>query len=145
MKAPKVDLSSASDIAKKYGLAPGGRIQKMLNVQIATSSDRFVPFMQGMLKTSAYPLPASGTYIEWRTPYAQYLWYGKVMVDPITKKAAMFSENYGFWSRPNIQKELSERDLKFSGAPVRGPKWALRAWDTDKDQILANLEKEVGR
>lgn len=49
------------------------------------------------------------------SPYACYLYHGKVMVDPDTKKAGWFDQKEGRWrSRWHVKKVQSDRDLQFS-------------------------------
>jgi Minor capsid. len=144
MNKISVDLLGANQLIELKGLESNGKIQKMLTNQIAQSSERFTPFQQGVLTHSEFQDP-KGEYIEYNTPYARYLWHGKLMVDPISGKGASYSQEYGFWSRPGVQKELTNIDLKYSGAPIRGPKWVLRAWETDGAQIIRNLEKVVNK
>lgn len=52
---------------------------------------------------------------------------------------------YGFWSRPKVQKELTDIDLKFQGSPTRGPRWVKRAYIDNKDSILSSVEKFINR
>lgn len=140
----QIDMTKVDEIIKKKGLAPGGKIQKMLTNEVKNISDPYVPFSSGPLKNLIY-IPPSATYYEYVQPYARYHWYGKLMVDPITGKGAFFSEDYGFWSRPKTQKVLTDRDLQYQGAPQRGPKWTERAWAQHGQQVIANLEKELNR
>lgn len=140
----KIDMSNADEILQKHGLAPGGRIQKMLTNEIIKISDPYVPFATGILKNTAM-MSHDGTSIFYNAPYARYLWYGKLMVDPITKKGAFFKEGYGFWSRPGVTKELTDRPLQYQGAPQRGSKWVEIAWEKNGNQILSNLERLVNK
>lgn len=98
-------------------------------------SNDYVPFDTGALQASAF-VGEGGKAIIYNTPYARYLWYGKLMVDPITGKGAFFNSNYGFWSRPLTNKILTERPLVFSGAPRRGKMWVIRAYNDNKSALL---------
>lgn len=60
------------------------------------------------------------------------------MVDPVTHKGAFFSEDYGFWSRPNTPKVLTDIDLNFKGGGLRGAHWTERAWIDHKNDILTS-------
>lgn len=84
-----------------------------------------------------------GTAIEYETPYARYQYYGKLMVDPITGKGAFHSEDYGFWSRRYVKKKLTDRDLKYQGAPTRGSHWVERAWLANKDSLIEQTEDYI--
>ena len=117
----KVDFKSVDEILKERGLLPGGTVQKYLTNEIIGISDPYVPFDNGPLKNQTV-VAMDGTYYDYISPYARYHWYGKLMVDPVTKKGAFFNPDYGFWSRPGIQKELTNKDMSYREAPTRGPK-----------------------
>lgn len=140
----KIDISDINKIIEKHGLAPGGDVQKFVTNEILRISQPYTPFRSGILSGTAYIEP-DGTAINYVVPYARYLWYGKLMVDPITKKGAFHSPTYGFWSRPKVQKELTDKDLKYQGAPLRGPKWVERAYIDNKDAIITGTEKFANR
>lgn len=131
-----------NDILAKHGLENGGRVMKMFANEIIRLSDDYAPFDSGVLKNSAY---FDGEYIVYDTPYARYLWYGKLMVDPYTLKGAFFNEEYGFWSRPNTKKILSNRDLNYHNneTGLRGSYWVNRMWADYGDDICEAIEKSV--
>lgn len=138
----KVVLPTLESVADKSGVNPGGFAQKFFANEIVKLSDPYVPFKQGVLKNTVVISP-DATYIEYVAPYARYHWYGKLMVDPITKKGAFFSPDYGFWSRKGVPKELTDRDMSYIGAPQRGPKWVERMWQSDGKQICASVERLI--
>lgn len=140
----KIDMSSADEIIQKHGLAPGGMIQKMLTNEILKISDPYTPFLTGVMKNSA-TIAIDGTAIFYNTPYARYLWNGKLMVDPITKKGAFFKEGYGYWSRPGVQKELTETPLKYHGSSLRTSQWVIEAWKKHGKEITSNLERMINK
>lgn len=142
--ACKVDLKKAEQILKERGLLPGGEIQKFLTNEVIRISDPYVPFDNGALKNQIAIAP-DATYYDYISPYARYHWYGKLMVDPITKKGAFFNPNYGFWSRPGVPKELTDKNMNYRGAPMRGPKWTIRAWADNKNQVISNLERRLNK
>ena len=140
----KIDIKEASQLIIDLGLAPGGKIQKFFSNELLRVSNPYTPFDNEILVGTAY-VSHDGTEIIYPVPYARYLWHGKLMVDPITKKGAFFKPEYGFWSRPKTQKELTNRDLKFQGAPLRGPKWVERAYIDNKATLLSSLEMFANR
>ncbi len=81
----------------------------------------------------------------WDTPDANYLYEGKLMVDPITLKGAFFSPNYGFWSRPNTQKIMDPngRNLEYHGGGNRGAKWFDRMIDAEMKDLLDGVKNIV--
>ena len=133
-----VKLKGADAIMKDKGLDEGGKVQRYFSTEIARVCNPYLPFKAGALQSSMR-LTDKGDGIIYDTPNARYHWYGKLMVDPKTKKGAFYNPKTGrFWSRPNTQKELTDRDLKYRGAPMRGPRWVERAWiDHGKEIIKA--------
>lgn len=140
----KIDFNDVSKVLADHGLAPGGDVQKFFSNELLRISNPYTPFRSGVTADTAYISP-DGTAINYVTPYARYIWYGKLMVDPITKKGAFYSPTYGFWSRPKVQKELTDTDLEYQGAPIRGPKWVERAYIDNKDAVIASTEKFANR
>lgn len=136
----KVDVSDAAKILESHGLNKGGRVQEFFTSELMRKSDPYVPFNEGDLKNSAR-IDTNKDAIIYYPPYARYHWYGKLMVDPITHKGAFYSPAYGFWSRPNVNKVLTDRNLEYNGAPLRGPRWVERCWINEKDNIIKSTEE----
>lgn len=142
----KVDikLDGTEKILEGLGLQEAGPVQKFFTSEIMRLSDPYVPFRSGPLKNSAHPTMYWDGII-YDTPYARYHWYGKLMVDPITKKGAFYDPKSGrYWSRPNTPKELTDRDLQYTGGPLRGPRWVERCWLDNKDSIIKATEAYIG-
>lgn len=116
--------------------------QKFFSDRLLADSDPYTPHSSGILRSSGRVVD-DGAAIEYETPYARYQYYGKLMVDPITGKGAFFSRDYGFWSRPMAQKKLTDRDLKYQGAPTRGSHWVERAWLANKDSLIEQTENYI--
>lgn len=139
-----IKLDGAEKILENHGLQEAGPVQKFFTSEIMRLSDPYVPFRSGPLKNSAHMTP-EGDGIIYNAPYARYHWFGKLMVDPITKKGAFYDPKSGrFWSRPNTPKELTERDMKYTGGPLRGPRWVERCWVDNKDSIIKATEAYIG-
>lgn len=120
------------------------QLKKFLCNEIIRHSDKYVPFSSGVLKNSAFVEPGNEAIL-YVAPYARYHWYGKLMVDPKTGKGAFYTPTYGFWSRPNTQKVLTNKDLNYQQAPLRGARWTERMWATEGEEIVEALEKMIGR
>ena len=139
-----VKMDDASAILQKHGLSYGGNAHRFLTNELMRLSDPYVPMRNTILKNSAR-VSSEGDAIIYNTPYARYMWYGKVMVDPKTQKACMvFTDkktgNVVFYSRPNVQKVLTDRDIRYHGGGLRGKKWVERCWIDNKDKICKSLE-----
>ena len=128
---------SPNRILSVCGLDPQGDVQKFFTSEVIRASDPYVPTDTGVLKNT---VQNEGDSITYNTPYARYMWYGKLMVDPITHKGAFFSETYGFWSRPNTPKVLTDKDLVYHGGGRRGAYWVNRSWIDNKDSIIASTQ-----
>ena len=135
----KIDVSDAATILKNHGLNPGGRVQEFFTSEIMRKADPYVPFLAGALRDSAR-ISEDKCAIIYDTPYARYHWFGKLMVDPVTGKGAFYSPTYGFWSRRYVDKVLTNKNLNYNGAPLRGPRWVERCWINEKENIIKSTE-----
>lgn len=143
--AVNVLLPNTETLIKQIGLDPGGRVQRFFSAEVMRVSDPYVPFAEGVLKNSAR-LTDNDTAIIYDTPYARYHWFGKLMVDPITGKGAFHDPVSGrFWSRPRVQKELTNKGMKYRGAPLRGPHWVTRAMVDHGDAVVRATEGYMNR
>ena len=137
----KVNFPGAEEILKRRGLDKGGRVQRFFTVRVMTASDKYCPFRSGTLVHSAR-ISADGCGIEYDQPYARYHWYGKLMVDKITGKGSFYNPKTGrHFSRPGVQKELTNRDMNYRGAPLRGSRWVERMWIDRGETICRDIEK----
>lgn len=136
---------SSEELKKSVGLDYGGKVQKYIDEFVLYRSEPYLPgkhiHNSGVVNTKL----GSGQVV-WNTPDANYLYEGKLMVDPITLKGAFFAPNYGFWSRPNTKKIMDPkgRDLEFHGGGLRGAKWFDRMIDVEMEQLLNNITKIIG-
>lgn len=72
----------------------------MLNEQVISDSERYVPFSQGGLRGSAhFPDGPYGETIEYNVPYAHYQYMGEIYGPNIPQKDAN-GNIIGFWSPP---------------------------------------------
>lgn len=134
-------LPEAGQMIRTLGLEKHGAVQVNMAKEVLTQCDPLIPFNTGMLKQSAW-ITNGGEEIVWEQPYARYQYYGMLMVDPKTKKAAMFSEDYGFWSRPGVTKELTNTPLKYHGQG--GSHWFEKAMQNGgREKIIKVAREEV--
>jgi len=137
-------LPSVQDLMKSVGLDEGGKAQKCIDSFVLYHCEPYVPgkhiHQAGVVGTKI----GSGQVI-WDSPDANYLYEGKLMVDPFTLKGAFFSKDYGFWSRPNTQKILDPqgRDLQYHGGGLRGKKWFDRMIEAEENDLITEVQKVV--
>lgn len=134
-------LPSVKELEKMTGLDKGGKVQRYVDNFVLYHSEPYLPgkhiHNSGVVSTKI-----GGGQVIWNTPDANYLYNEKLMVDPFTFKGAFFSENYGFWSRPNTQKIIDPngRNLEFHGGGLRGGKWFDRMIDTEMDELVKGVQ-----
>lgn len=100
--------------------------QRFVDSEVLRLSEPYLPFQTGGLRDAgiAGTVPGSGEVV-WNGPYARYLYYGKVMVG-------------------RAPKQLTDRDLRFHGAPRRGAFWFERMMADKGKQIIAKARKIAG-
>lgn len=135
-------LPSTNELMKSVGLNEGGKVQKFIDGFVFDHSEPYLPGYHLYRDSKNANKPGSGQVI-WNTPDANYLYEGKLMVDPITLKGAFFNPNYGFWSRPNTPKIMDpkERNLIYHGGGLRGGHWFERMFNSDNE--MNNLLKGI--
>ena len=132
-------------ILAKRGLQDTGRVQQHIDEACMRYMAPYMPFETGVLESSMRlnTVPGTGKIVT-ATPYARYLYYGKLMVDPITGKGAFHDPISGrFWSRPNTPKVMDPkgRELEYSQSahPKAGKLWFERM----KADHLADIGNEA--
>lgn len=130
---------NAKNIIKKLGLEDKGATQQFFTDNVKRHSSKYVPMDTGTLSDSAN-IQIEADAILYFGPQARYLWYGNLMVDPITLKGAFTDGNGKFWSRPDTQKivDPSGRKLEYKTNvnSLAGPRWVDRAWNSEQEDIL---------
>lgn len=139
-----LDLPDIEQQMEKLGLGKNNEALRFFANELMRMSDPYVPFRSGVLKNTAQ-VSSEGDAIIYNQPYARYMWYGKLMVDPVYGVGGFYNEQYGFWSRKNVQKVLTNRDLNYSESPRRGAKWVERCWIENKEQLIASTQAFIDR
>jgi len=102
------------------------RAQKFIDNEVLRLNGKYTPFQSGMLTKSGIlgTVVGSGD-IEYNAIYARYQYYGKVMVGPAPK-------------------QVTDKDLVYTGGPMRGAFWFERMKGDHKEAILAGAGKIAG-
>ena len=103
-------LNSISQIKANLGIQPNGEVQRFFTNTCYKHMDKYVPRGTGSLRRIVRIASDSITY---QSPYAHYQYTGKVYVMPQNQKAAFYSEDYGFWSKPGQAKIPTNRDIRY--------------------------------
>lgn len=81
--------------------------------EVLKDTENYVPALTKSLTTRAH---VEGSTVVYPGPYARYLYYGKVMIDPVIQ-AAGFQCKDGTWrSRKGAVKQATNRDLDIKKA-----------------------------
>ena len=109
------------------------KAQNELVNQVIIDCLPYVPFKQGYLSESVHP--ENGNEIVWKGPYAQFLYYGKVMVD---ERGSTWAEKYG-------TKHVTGTDLEFSkeGHPKATSHWFEEAKQHHLHEWIDKVQKAV--
>lgn len=116
-------------IIKKHGLDDNGRVTIFLRNEVERFCDPYIPMDTGTLKnTKYYPNIRSIKYI---SPYAHYMYKGKVAVGP---------------SKPRgVKRTISNKPIKYQGAPKRGAEWDKRMVNDRIHDIERDLENFINK
>lgn len=89
--------------------------------------DPYIPFRAGPLKNNkTYP---SNHEIKYVSPHSHYHYKGKKAIGA---------------SRPKgIKRTISNEDMKYQGAPKRGPEWDKRMMNDRKNDLVKDVQNYV--
>lgn len=108
-------------VPKWYGAFT--QVQKFIDSEILRYNVPYLPFQAGSLEKSGLTGTKIGSgEINYNSPYGRYLYYGKVMVGKAPKK-------------------LTDKDLQYHGAPMRGALWFERMKTDHKKDIKRGASK----
>lgn len=144
----KLKLNPVSQIIKAKGLDENGDVQKFLT---STVNDRIGRYMPASSATAVLATKkkfiASPTQIVIQGPYAQYQYYGKVMVNAKTGKGPMNIPGVGLrYKKGTILKE-TERPLDYDTTFHKdaGPFWDRALMAAEGKAIEADVQSYIDR
>lgn len=143
----KVDMAPVQSIMSRLGVTARGDVQKFHTVNVRRRIQRYMPYRSGAtIKLMIVQSPADEPFIHVNVPFARMLYYGKVMVDPMTHAAGFLTEN-GWRSRKGVPKVVSNRDIEYDKTknPQAGPFWDRRLVAAEGAQMEAELQAYVDR
>lgn len=121
--------------------------QDALDRQVWIDTQQYMPLDTGNLKsqTSALNTTVRGKVYMFppESDYGHYQYEGILYVDPITRKGAFYSPEYGFWSRPGVAKVPSDKLLTYS-QPNAQRHWGEVAFQNHKDEWVEVVRRVVG-
>lgn len=129
-----ISISGIDGIPEKIS-ATCDKAEHAVAIQAAKDTAPFVPALTGSLTNRTR---VKGNEIIYPGPYARYLYYGKLMVDPETGSA---------WAKKGTTKVVTEKDLVFNKSmhPMAQSHWfsVSKAINEDKWENVA--KKAVNR
>jgi hypothetical protein len=149
----KLKIDSLDEILEKRGMQNGGEVQQFIDMECIKKMKPYTPNLNGKLIDSAtrHTIIGSGKIVQGGldSPQARYLYYGMLMVDPITGKGCFYNPKTGErWSRPNVKKIMDPqgRTLNYNQthSPQAGPHWFERMAFDHKDEIGEGAAKIAG-
>lgn len=142
-----LEMNPVHQILKDKGLDAGGDAQKFHTANVLRRIKRYMPFVSGMTyKVTVAQTDISRPYIITDTPYAKYLFYGKVMVDPKLRIAGFMTPE-GWRSRKNVPKVRTGRALQYNRMknPNAGPRWDRALSAAEGRAMAADLQRYLNR
>ena len=142
----KVEMKPINVMLNQMGVGADGDVQMQTTRIINQRMTRYMPYRTGNLATKL-KIIKSPTEIEVLGPYARVMYYGKIMVDPVTG-AAGFKDKDGQWkSRKGVPKVESDRNFQYNTSkhPLAGPFWDRRMMDAEGKQIAREIQEYVDR
>lgn len=139
----ELQMQSRDALLSKYGLQEGGPVQKLVDSECMAYMAPYMPRAQaGHLEHGMEMVTVIGSgVVEVPGPDAHYLHEGIVYIDPKYNCAGWISNTpgqyFGQWySRKNSVKIPTNRELQYTGAPMRGKKFFDRMKTDHKEDIL---------
>lgn len=124
-----VELRPIREIIRRQGLAPDGAVQRQHTANVLRRIVRYLPYRSGeTIKQTIIQTDISRPEIVTRSPYAKYIYYGKVMVGRAPKRA-------------------TERPLKYTRDknPLAGPRWDRRLVSAEGLLLARELQSYIDR
>lgn len=125
-----VELRPVREIIRKKGLMPGGAVQRQHTANVLRRIVRYLPYRSGeTIKQTIIQTDINRPEIVTRSPYAKYIYYGKVMVGKAPKR-------------------VTERPLKYirtEKSPLAGPRWDRRLVSAEGKLLARELQDYLDR
>lgn len=132
----RVEVDNINRILNRHGLGVRGRAQQYIDSEVLRQSAPYLPHQTGMLRDSGIHGTDIGSgEVIWNSPYAKFLYYGKVMIG---------MESHSPWAKSGEKKVKTNRNLAYHGAPKRGAFWFERMKADHMSDILRGLARLLG-
>lgn len=131
----RLGIIATDKMKKRRGLQPGGAVQRYIDNAVIKQMEPYIPRADngGFLSTKAALLGTKigSGLVHMNGPYAKFQHYGKVMIyEPTGSTYAPRGE----------KKVVTETDLKYNGAPMRGAMFFNRMKAAKGQDILRGAQ-----
>lgn len=120
--------------------------QDALDAQVWEDVKKYMPLDTGALigETQAININERGRVYMYppNSDYGHYLYEGILYVDPKYGIGAFYSPEYGFWSRPGVEKVPSDRKLTYS-QPAAQAHWGEVAYKNHHKEWLNVVKRAL--
>lgn len=122
------------NLNNQYG--SGSPLQQYIDYAVLNGCRPYIPLDTATLMRSGEITTVIGSgEVTWATPYARFLYYGKLMIDPNTGSS---------WATLGQRKIETDINLVYQGGGKRGSFWFER-WKSDNMNSFANgLSRKFG-
>lgn len=143
----KLELPTSAELIHNKGFDHNGDVQKFHTLNVLRRIKRYMPFVSGATyKITVVQTDVNKPEIVTKTPYAQYIYRGKKMIDPKIG-ASGFLTPEGWRSRRGSVKVLTGEDLNFNRSKnvSAGPYWDRALVAAEGDSLVSDLQNYINR
>lgn len=117
------------------GLEAHGAVQTYIDSEVLRLNAPYMPFQSGQLiQSGIHGTDVGSGIVRYNAPYARYLYYGKLMV----------GSNGSPWAKKGEKKRVTDRNLTYHGAPMRGSYSFERMKTAHQRNILQGAARVAG-
>ena len=134
-------MKPTSVIEVRLGIEPNGRVQKFLTQTCYNHMDKYVPIDTGDLRSNVV---LTADQIRYASPYAHYMYEGKVMGPniPITKKGV--ADPVGWYSPKGQAKSYTGASINYHTAGT-GHHWDERMKSAELQDVVNVVQMFIKR
>ncbi len=142
----ELEMHSIGQILKDKGLDPGGDVQMFHTQNVLRRIIKYMPNLSGMtIKTTIAQTDIHRPRIITNTPYAQYLYRGKRMVNSATGKGPGYIPGVGYRYRKGTTLKATSELLNYTKNknPLAGPYWDRRLKAAEGKALAADVQRYI--
>ena len=139
-------MKPTSVIKARLGIEPNVPVHTFFTKRCAEHMDNYVPYEEGHLAYTNRTIETNR--IIYNSPYAHYMYEGKVMGPniPIKEDGIIV----GWFSPKGKPKHYTGKNIDYSKSIARGhtqagPYWDKRMWSAEKDDIIKEVQESINR